>query len=359
MGVDFRFDLIQSGALAALIALSLWIVRRAKPGPVRQLFMLFLFLHGYHVVNVMLMAFGFPGWTVNLFQVPYIVNAALLPVTYLYLKKLTRNEYKWRCSDAWHLAIPLTVLGVMLPEFLEGAELRRANWKEFPSQSSIASRSSAVLIGFGLLGYLGLQYREYRRFYYESVASRDTRQSETIFRWIRWVNLMIFVFVACSLTYGVIPIGYQGITKFLLYLPIYGILGYLVQHSDVVKALPQQHVTESSPIPTTSTDLSAELRRRELFLDPELSVFRAALEFEMSPKYFSAEVKRQSGLNFSEWVNRARVERAKELLMSGALQRKTLEAVGQSSGFSSRSSFYRAFSAVEGCSPGTWVKSKF
>jgi AraC-like DNA-binding protein len=245
----------------------------------------------------------------------------------------------------------------MAPQLVESPEARRALWLLFPEHTTSAASWSTAIIGAALLGYLSLQVKEYRRFYHQSVASRDSRQSEAIFRWIRWINLMVFSFVGLSVLYGATPSAYHLAVKPLLYLPVYGIFGYFVLYPDVVKALPFNHIIQHSPKPTTEKDLTQELRQRELYLDPELSVFRAALEFEMSPKYFSAEVKRQTNLNFSEWVNQARVERAKELLASGALERQTLEAVGQASGFSSRSSFYRAFTAMEGVSPGVWAKT--
>lgn len=355
-------ELVISGALVALSSLVILGSRTAPRGAVRTLLVMFIVLHASHALNTWLMGAGFPGWSICWFQVPFVVNAALLPVTYLYLKKLAFNEQKWLLQDLWHVVLPTLVVVVMLPVFAAPLEVRRDHWGGYPVLTTLNARIASVLIGIGLLFYFFRQVGVLRNFYTESVSSSDSRQSEAIYRWIGWVNTMIFVFVATSMVYGtlrvlfLIPPG--AVIHTALALPILGIMGYIVLNPEVLKALPSAHRRSKEGVQKVDRDLGAELLARNLHLDSDLSVFRAALELELSPKYFSSELKRQTGTSFTQWINEQRVAHSKKLLLEGALDRQTLEAVGLSSGFSSRSSFYRAFSVVEGCSPGAWLRQQ-
>jgi AraC-like DNA-binding protein len=65
-------------------------------------------------------------------------------------------------------------------------------------------------------------------------------------------------------------------------------------------------------------------------------------------------VKRQS---FNDYCNECRVEYAKVLMLEGKSSDMTIEAVGILSGFTNRSTFFRAFKKFEGISPGSFMAS--
>jgi AraC-like DNA-binding protein len=68
--------------------------------------------------------------------------------------------------------------------------------------------------------------------------------------------------------------------------------------------------------------------------------------------YYFREERRQP---FNNYRNLWRVQHAKNLVLEGKTRELTLEAIGQLSGFSSRSAFFTAFKKVEEISPSAFA----
>ena len=93
----------------------------------------------------------------------------------------------------------------------------------------------------------------------------------------------------------------------------------------------------------------------QTFLQPDLNLnrFSDIIQFPAHHlAYYFREVKKQS---FNDYCNECRVEFAKNLILEGKSKDITLEAVGILSGFTSRSTFFRAFKKVEDISPGSFL----
>lgn len=97
--------------------------------------------------------------------------------------------------------------------------------------------------------------------------------------------------------------------------------------------------------------IETEIVATRAFLDPDLSLARAAKALDTPAPRFSAYLNRTRGLTFRAYVNALRVEEAKRLLRAPEEQRTSVDAIAQLSGFRSRSSFYAAFQAQVGMTP--------
>lgn len=74
----------------------------------------------------------------------------------------------------------------------------------------------------------------------------------------------------------------------------------------------------------------------------------------LSPKYFSRYFKEQTGIPFSQYVNRLRIEKAKPLLANPQSQ---VKAVALEVGFENVNTFIRVFKSFEGISPGVYKET--
>lgn len=74
----------------------------------------------------------------------------------------------------------------------------------------------------------------------------------------------------------------------------------------------------------------------------------------LSPKYFSRYFKERTGVPFSQYVNRFRVDRAKRLLADPQSQ---VKLVAQQVGFENVNMFIREFKSFEGISPGVYKET--
>lgn len=96
----------------------------------------------------------------------------------------------------------------------------------------------------------------------------------------------------------------------------------------------------------------AAAKRARMFIaqhqGEELSLPRVAAAVNLSARYFSDFFKKAVGISFVEYLTRARVERAKNLLQNPRLR---ISAIAFESGFRSVSQFNRSFKKITGESP--------
>ena len=93
----------------------------------------------------------------------------------------------------------------------------------------------------------------------------------------------------------------------------------------------------------------------QTFLQPDLNLNRFSDILQLPAHhlaYYFREVKKQA---FNDYCNECRVEYAKSLMREGKTGELTLEAVGILSGFTNRSTFFRAFKKAEDISPGSFL----
>ena len=101
--------------------------------------------------------------------------------------------------------------------------------------------------------------------------------------------------------------------------------------------------------------LEACLTGERLFLEPDLTVARAAERRGLTARRVSALINRGRAKSFTEWVNDHRVEEARRLL---AAENETVLAVAYASGFHSKSAFNAAFKQRTGLTPSEFRRQK-
>ena len=89
----------------------------------------------------------------------------------------------------------------------------------------------------------------------------------------------------------------------------------------------------------------------ERFRDPNLALSSTASRFRLTETYLSQLFKEHTGLNYSVFLERNRVEEARRLLEQNEL---SISEVGSRVGYQINSTFYRAFRRMYGVSPTTF-----
>jgi AraC-like DNA-binding protein len=84
------------------------------------------------------------------------------------------------------------------------------------------------------------------------------------------------------------------------------------------------------------------------YADEPLTLRNVAEHVHVSPHHFSKSFKKATGIGFSEYLARVRVEKAKDLIAS---QQLSITQVANQAGFGSVSQFNRAFQRYTGSSP--------
>jgi len=109
------------------------------------------------------------------------------------------------------------------------------------------------------------------------------------------------------------------------------------------------------------SDLSFEeiqnyVDRKNYFLTKEASLINLASLLEVHPNQISKIVNLENASNFNDYINQKRVKAATVRLADQKYAHLTIEAIGNSVGFKSKSAFYNAFKKHTGTSPSAYVK---
>ena len=91
------------------------------------------------------------------------------------------------------------------------------------------------------------------------------------------------------------------------------------------------------------------------YVDSQLGVAKAAMDFSLSEGYFSQYFKDIVGEVFSSYLERYRIKKAKELILEGELD---IEQIASMVGYSSGGTFRRAFKRMTGLTPSIWRKEQ-
>ena len=101
-----------------------------------------------------------------------------------------------------------------------------------------------------------------------------------------------------------------------------------------------------------------EIESNELYKEDQFNLNELSKRLRINPKYLSQAINDDLGVNFRDFLNSYRVEEAKKQLLNKENETLTLEAIGELSGFNSKSAFFRAFKKATNQTPHQFVKSK-
>ncbi|MFD2588691.1 helix-turn-helix domain-containing protein [Croceitalea marina] len=100
--------------------------------------------------------------------------------------------------------------------------------------------------------------------------------------------------------------------------------------------------------------LEEELNDNKLFLNHNENLDTLSKRLNTNRQYLSNAINDVKGVSFTKYINSFRVTHAKRLIASPNYEQYTLEKIAQDSGFSSLSTFQRAFKENEGISPAKY-----
>ncbi len=93
------------------------------------------------------------------------------------------------------------------------------------------------------------------------------------------------------------------------------------------------------------------MEKEKLYLRQDLTIHDVSKYMGSSSRKISQCINDRFGSNFSEWVNGYRIDEVKNRFLEPDSKFLTIEAIGQESGFKSRSAMYLAFRKILGISP--------
>jgi AraC-like DNA-binding protein len=98
---------------------------------------------------------------------------------------------------------------------------------------------------------------------------------------------------------------------------------------------------------------------KQLFLDPDLSLHNISQAVKLSDRMVSQVIRQNTNLNFTDYINRKRIDYAKDVLKSTTRAEKNVLEILYEAGFNSKSVFNTQFKKHTGLSPTEFRESNY
>ena len=291
-----------------------------------------------------------------------VVNLCVYPIYYAYLRALTRVKNNWEVPV---LLLPALVSAVLFPLNRWGGILSDDTLFLF-TRACFSIQVVWVLVR----GYMLLL---------QTIRRMDNTYSDDRSRLLRPTHISLILFGVTSVVSMVLnAIGrdyfaqetFVMIPAILMTVLLYG-LGYVAAHTVIPQETVEEEVTgdglsvgEMKDFATTEeTDellfkIANALREQKLFADPRLTIQDLAIAIHSNRTYVSNCINRRTGLSFSQYIARYRVENAQRILRDPqyTTDHEALSAAIAQSGFTSEQTFYRVFKELVGTTPLAYRK---
>ncbi|MEH7180075.1 response regulator transcription factor [Neobacillus vireti] len=122
----------------------------------------------------------------------------------------------------------------------------------------------------------------------------------------------------------------------------------------IEKVVDEKIVNTNNKMDSAKDPIRKAITYIDQHLKDELTLKDVASHVHLNPSYFSVLFKEQANLNFSEYVTRRRIQRAKELVVSTNLP---INEIAEEVGYKTSKYFIKIFKEIEGITPSTYRKT--
>ena len=325
----------------------------------------------------------------HLFRLNMPLHYLVAPCAYLYVRAVLYREIRFRRYDWLHF-IPFSLHTLELLPFLLHSAAYKFHYLErlLVDVAGVTRQQEGLLPAYYhpvlkfVLGtaYVLMQWRLLWQFSrHTTPASR--RENHALLRWLRVFTLLntllyppvlLAMLLPVSGTYATIfavcVLGsYLLVTSTLLFLQpqvLYGIRGSRLPGGAKLPLAAALEKPEESVRAYSLSDekkheyrtrLEAHIEQHQPFRRKGYGIKDLAAETGIPPHHLSALINQEYRMNFSDFINRYRVEYIKERLGQLDWRHLTLEGLALEAGFSNRTTFSRAFVKLAGCTPTEYL----
>lgn len=307
-----------------------------------------------YILGAILLTFAVfvTGTTVLLYNhdyyVGHILNLAIFltaPLLYFYFRSYTSENFHISTRTLVHF-LPFTFVFLLM-----SYEVMILGQKDFVFQPYGIFLASFLTIQNII--YIGIILSRMK-----NIAENKSDQAK-----LNWVGFILKSFIALFVLKFIIFIAWNVSNYGCVYTSnIFFGVAFLLVNSLILYSLHKPDLLigivryQSSPInPQHKQNYLAALDRimysNELFLDPLVSLDKVARQVKMPGKHLSQLLNEMYGLNFNEYINKYRIEKAKALMSEDAKKEKNLLEIAYEVGFNSKTTFNIAFKKFTGNTP--------
>ena len=386
-------DLSQAGILCGLLSIYVLLLKKnALRSYSDYLLSAFIFFQCLAAGAYVLIFTGGILHVPHFFKSTAPLNFLIPPLGFLYVRSVLFNERKWTRKDLLHL-VPFALFMVSYsPFFLSSTEVKLEVIAE-----SLLDKNAAVTRPLGLIPepvfhlsraaqaifYLIAQWWLIFTVHKRMKDQAMEIQIQVVHRWLK-----IFTGANTGILFGFLLV----VGLFLFQLDIFEenlvnllptvLLGasffligsYLLIYPQVLIGLPfvrPAPISDLGAMPTEKEErlfnyenytqeialLESYFSEKKAFLQPNLTISEVAVATGIPIRELSYLINSYYKKRFSDYLNEMRVHYFLAQVDRSSLDILTIEAIALQAGFSSKSSFYRAFKRFYGCTPSEHLQS--
>jgi AraC-like DNA-binding protein len=160
-----------------------------------------------------------------------------------------------------------------------------------------------------------------------------------------WDGFITIVFLIIAMVY----LGYYGLTQSTIFLPDFLITEKKTKTNSTIKTCKE--------LGGLKIKLESLMIEDKPYLIPELTLRHLSVKVGISERKLSMLLNEEINSSFYDFINKYRVNEAKDKLASTVFDKYSITGIGLNCGFNSKSSFYRIFKNETGMSPSVYKNS--
>lgn len=307
------------------------------------------------------------------------------PVFFLFLKTLTdyrglraRHFIPFIPSIAYALLLATVVLCMTESEqiyymghVIQGESGEMETTLPFRIMEFLGHRFFKAVILMQIVSVLVYAIFEIKKYYALLDDVYTTREGKETHKMLLFIVICLAVIIYALAIFTVPHYSYIPMWRTLLYMIIVclfiGIVSYLmsgIQYTaeNLRSLLDTGPATDDSDQDVNDDSLVARLTNamteHELWKNPELTIVSLSEFLGTNRTYVSKSIKNNFNGNFSDFVNRYRIEHAVKLMKSQPKEDVVLKSIAIDSGYGSLSSFTRNFKILYHATPSQWLENQ-
>ena len=331
----------------------------------------------------------------HLFRLNMPLHYLVAPCAYLYARAVLYQETRFRPTD-WLYFVPFGLHTLELLPFLLHSAAYKFHYLELllVDVAGVTKQQKGLLPAYYhpvlkfVLGttYVLMQWRLLWQFSRQTTPARR-RENHALLHWLRvftllntllYLPILLAMLLPVSGTYATIfAVGALGcyllITSTLLFfrpLVLYGLRGsppvrvaLLIDSTPPLPTAPEAAARKETARAYSLSEehkqaycaLLERYMQQQPFRRKGYGIKDLAAETGIPPHHVSALINQEYRVNFSDFLNRYRVEYIKARIGQSDWRHLTLEGLALKAGFSNRTTFFRAFLKLAGCTPTEYL----
>lgn len=384
-------DFSQAGILCGLLSVYLLLFRKnALRTYSDYLLSVFIFFQCWAAGAYILLFSGAILEVPHFFKTAAPINLLIPPLAYLYVRSVLYNEKKLKFRDLIHFLPFVIALVGYLPFFFTTALVKLEVIQAIIEDKNVLlnrqlgwvpeSIFHSVRLGQDIF-YLIFQWMLILKYAEQTGDKAVEIQIHHVLRWLKIFTaantLILLAFLAAAillvLKFNIFEEQVNLLLNTALGASFFLICAYLLIHPQVLIGLPFIR-EEKSSLPREIQDLSKSpfciedyevqigllnhyLASSKAYLQPNLAISEVAVGTGIPIRDLSYMINAYHKKRFSDYLNEMRLTYFLTQVDASSLDYLTIEAVALASGFSSKTSFYRAFNRFYGCTPSDYLRS--